>query len=187
MILALSRGAGLPGLAAMPAQWSRDGLRWHRPLLRVPGAAIRDWLRERGETWVDDPSNADMRYTRNRIRARLLPVLDEVFPQFRETFPRSALHAAQAQGLLDEVAAQDLAALGVPPLIGGLQELSRARQANVLRHWLRVVHGTTPSTAQLDELLNQLADCTTRGHGLRLKVGRGHVRRRGALIDWEPA
>lgn len=187
LMLALSRGAGLPGMAAMPARWMRAGLCWHRPLLRVSGAAIRGWLHARGDAWVEDPSNADMRHPRNRIRARLLPVLDQAFPQFRETFARSAAHAAQAQALLDEVAAQDMAALGVPPAIAGLQALSRARQANVLRHWLRVVHGTTPTAAQLDELLDQLADCTTRGHRLRLKVGRGHVQRRDGLIDWSAA
>jgi len=187
LLLALSRGAGLPGLAAMPARWERDGLVYHRPLLRVPGAALRAWLRDQCESWVEDPSNADQRFTRNRIRARLLPALEDVFPQFRDTFARSAAHAAQGQELLAEVAAQDLAQVGTPPTLDGLRALSRARQANVLRHWLRAVHATTPSAAQLSELQDQIADCTTRGHRLRLKVGRGFVVRDGARIDWRGA
>jgi tRNA(Ile)-lysidine synthase len=185
ILLALSRGAGLPGLAAMPARWQRDGLTFHRPLLGVPAAAIRAWLRERAEPWIEDPSNADERYTRNRIRARLLPALEAAFPQFRSTFARSAAHAAQAQVVLAEVAAQDLAGLGLPPLITRLQALSGGRQAQVLRHWLRSVHGTTPSTAQLAELMRQIAACTTRGHRLRLKVGSGFVLRQGERIDWQ--
>jgi len=187
LLLALSRGAGLPGLAAMPARWQRRGLTFHRPLLAVPGTAIRDWLRERGETWVDDPSNADERFTRNRIRARLLPAIEAAFPHFRETFARSASHAAQAQAILADLAAQDLAALGLPPRIAGLRALSRPRQANVLRHWLHQVHGTRASTAQLDELLDQLADCATRGHRLHLKIGRGFVRRLGDALEWHAA
>ncbi|MGP1682548.1 MAG: tRNA lysidine(34) synthetase TilS, partial [Giesbergeria sp.] len=65
LLLALSRGAGLPGLAAMPMHWQRAGMAWHRPLLRVPGRAVRDWLRARGEPWIEDPTNTDRRFTRN--------------------------------------------------------------------------------------------------------------------------
>lgn len=186
LLLALSRGAGLAGLSAMPAQWQRDGVRYHRPLLAVPGAELRVWLRERGVGWIEDPTNFDERYTRNRIRARLLPALAEAFPQFRDTFARSAAHAAEAQRLLDEVAAEDLARVGQPPQIALLQPLSRMRQGNVLRHWLRRAHGAAavPTQAQLQELLDQVAACRTRGHRIRLKVGAGFVERQGAVLAW---
>lgn len=184
LLIALSRGAGLPGLASMPAHMQRLGLRWHRPLLTVPGEVLRSWLRLRGQSWVEDPSNTDEQFTRNRIRARVLPALAEALPAFRETFARSAAHAAQAQEVLNEVAAQDLQQTGVPPRIQVLQHLSRARQALVLRHWLRDQHHTTPSAAQLNELLDQLAACTTRGHRLHLKVGGGHVTREGPVLQW---
>lgn len=182
LLLALSRGAGLPGLAAMPAQWEKGGVIYHRPLLAVPAAAIRDLLQTRGLPWVEDPTNSDEQYTRNRIRARLLPALQDAFPQFRETFARSSRHAAQAQVLLDEIAAQDLATTGIPVNLKLLQALSRARQANVLRHWLKTVHATSPSAAQMEELLSQIQACTTRGHGLDIKVGRGYLRRDAAVL-----
>jgi tRNA(Ile)-lysidine synthase len=185
LLIALSRGAGLPGLASMPVHWQRQGLHWHRPCLQVPGAALREWLSVQGQSWIEDPTNADEQFTRNRLRARVLPALAEALPAFRETFARSAAHAAQAQAVLDEVAAQDLAQVGVPPSIQALQRLSRARQALVLRHWLRQHHQTTPSTAQLNELLDQLAACTTRGHRLHLKVGAGHVTRQGPGLHWQ--
>jgi len=184
LLLALSRGAGLPGLAAMPAHARRHGLDIHRPLLGVPGAAIREWLRGVDLPWIEDPSNGDERYTRNRIRAVLLPALEQAFPQFRSTFARSIGHAAQAQQLLGELAAQDLAAVGDPPRIAGLQALSRARQANVLRHWLMQAHGCAPSAAQLEQLLDQLRACTTRGHRIHLKVGSGHIERQGDRLHW---
>ena len=184
LLLALSRGAGIAGLAAMPARWERAGVVWHRPLLQVAGADIRSWLRLQGQPWVEDPTNTDQRYTRNRIRAQLLPALEAAFPAFRETFARSASNAAQAAELLDELAQQDLLRVGAPPHITVLQGLSRARQANVLRHWLRVAYATTPSAAQLGELLNQLAACTTRGHRIHIKVGRGFVVRSGPQLGW---
>ncbi|MGE8320137.1 MAG: tRNA lysidine(34) synthetase TilS [Comamonas sp.] len=184
VLLALSRGAGVAGLAGMPAQWQRDGLAWFRPLLGLGAADIRAALREAGVPWIEDPSNADPAFTRNRIRAQVLPALEGAFPAIRATLARSAAHAADAAQLLQELAAQDLALVGVPPSIRALQALSAQRQANVLRHWLKAHHQTTPSAAQLQELLRQLAHCTTRGHRIHLKTGRGHIERQGEVIDW---
>jgi tRNA(Ile)-lysidine synthase len=184
LLLALSRGAGLPGLASMPAQFEREGVVFYRPMLQTAAASLREWLVQQPIPFVDDPSNTDERYTRNRIRARLLPALAEAFPQFRATFARSAQHAAQAQALLLEVAMQDLAVVGTPPTIQALQVLSQQRQANVLRHWLLLQHRATPSAAQLEQLLVQIAACTTRGHQIHLKVATGHVTRLGPVLRY---
>jgi tRNA(Ile)-lysidine synthase len=181
LLLALSRGAGLPGLASMPDLAERGGVTYHRPWLDVSGQALRDGLRAAGETWVEDPTNADIRYTRNRIRLDVLPVLARAFPAFRQTFARSARHAAQAQILLTELAEQDLRAVGHPPAIRALQRLSEPRQSNVLRHWL-TLEGTQASAAQMHALLRQVQACTTRGHQIDIKVGHGFVRRDGAVL-----
>jgi tRNA(Ile)-lysidine synthase len=181
LLLALSRGAGLPGLACMPAVAERHGVTYHRPWLDARGQALRDALQAAGEPWVEDPTNTDTRYTRNRIRAELLPVIEQAFPAFRQTFARSASHAAQAQTLLQEVAQQDLKIVGNPPVIKALQQLSEARQSNVLRHWLALEHSQA-SAAQLQALLVQVKACTTRGHHIDIKVGRGFVRRDGPVL-----
>ncbi len=182
VLLALSRGAGLPGLAAMPALFERHGMTFGRPLLGLSGMALREWLALAGMRWIEDPTNADPGFTRNRIRQVVLPALEQAFPGFRDTFARSARHAAQAQELLGELAHADLQAVGEPPALAPLRALSPARAANVLRHWLRLRHGTAPTAAQLDELLDQLDACTTRGHRIRLKVGAGFVERTGDRI-----
>ncbi len=230
LLLALGRGAGLPGLASMPERWSpavpapglvepsAEGLdkastqastqshrfEYVRPLLSLSAAQIRTWLAAqglqarqpgqgvRGQGWVEDPSNASEQFTRNRIRAKLLPAFAEVFPQFRETFARSARHAAQAQALLAQLAIEDIASgladtasAGSPApalRIAALQKLSPARQANALRHWLKAGYATAPSTAQLAELQSQIAACTTRGHRIHIKVANGFVLRQGALL-----
>lgn len=186
LLIALSRGSGLPGLAGMPAHWTRLGLQWHRPWLTVAGADLRTWLRVRGQDWVEDPSNQDEQFTRNRIRARVLPALEAALPGFRETFARSMQHVAEAQAVMVALAEQDLSAVGMPPAIAALQGLPQARQAQALRLWLRRDHATTPSTAQLRELQAQLADCTTRAHRLSLRVGAGRVERDGAVLRYTP-
>ena len=188
MVLALSRGAGLAGLAAMPAQWRRDGIDFHRPLLGVSSADIRAWLAGSTVPFIEDPTNADEKFTRNRIRARILPALQEVFPHFRDTFARSAAHAAQAQEILNQVGLQDMDAVSAAgvraPALLKLQKLSLPRQANVLRYWLKSEFQLAPSAAQLDELLHQVAACTTRGHQINIKVGNGFVRRQGDVLAW---
>lgn len=186
LLLALGRGAGLPGLSAMPAQFERGGMVFYRPLLQTCAASLRDWLVQQKIPFVDDPTNSDERYTRNRIRMRLLPALAEAFPSFRQTYARSARHAAQAQDLLAEVAADDLLRIGTPPLIKVLQTLSKARQANLLRHWLRQTYQAAPSAAQLEQLLAQIAACGTRGHQIHLKVAAGHIVRSGPVLAYLP-
>ena len=183
VLLALSRGAGLPGLAAMPAERLMGDVHLHRPWLNVPGSLVRPWLLAQGEGWCEDPTNQDTRYTRNRIRAELLPVWEKLFPSFRQTLARTASHAAQAQALLTEVANQDLLQLGQPPLLQGLQQLSGPRQANLLRHWLKGL-GVRVSQAQLLALQQQIQACTTRAHRIHIKVGQGFVHKVEDRIDW---
>lgn len=173
VLLALSRGAGLPGLAAMPAAFERHGVRFERPLLALPRAQLEAEVRAAGLAWVDDPSNADQQRSRNRIRAQLLPALEAAFPAFRDTFARSARHAAQAQRLLDEVADQDWG----QGALSHLQTLSEERLPNTLRGWLRREHGVAPSEVQLLELCRQVRAATTRGHRIELAVAGGTVTR----------
>lgn len=188
LLLALSRGAGMAGLSAMPAQWLRGGLHFHRPLLAVAGNSIRDWLAQEHIAYVNDPTNTDARYTRNRIRSQVLPALQATFPHFRDTFARSIAHAAQAQALLDEIAQQDLAMLlrerDALPSVQALQGLGPPRQANALRFWLKSRYAVIPSAAQLQELQRQITACSTRGHRIHIKVGLGFVERRGAVLAW---
>ncbi len=187
VLLALSRGAGLPGLAAMPERFERHGTGFGRPLLAVPGEVLRQDLTDAGHRWIDDPTNTDPRYTRNRIRHQLLPAWRDTLGDAVPALARTARHAAQAQRLLDELAALDAQQVGLPPAIAALQTLSADRQANLIRHWLRQCHGVAPSAAQLDALLPQVAACTTRGHRIQLHVAAGFVVRQGGALQYTPS
>ena len=198
LLLALSRGAGLPGLSSMPASWLRDGVEFVRPLLGMTSIEIRAWLAGRGLTarhpgsanlgqgWVEDPTNADTQFTRNRIRHDLIPALEKTFPQFRQTFARSAAHAAEAQSILWQIAIEDIARTSNPPRITALQNLTPQRRGNVLRYWLKASHQASPSTAQLAELQSQIANCTDRSKQLHIKIANGHVERNGEMLVYLP-
>ncbi len=71
MLLRLARGSGATGLAAMAAVSERDGVRLLRPLLGVAKARLIATLAARGQAWIEDPSNANPRYGRTRMRSAL--------------------------------------------------------------------------------------------------------------------
>ena len=117
-----------------------------RPLLDVSRVELEAYAREHQLKWIEDPSNADPRFSRNYLRHRVLPALTERWPQAVPGLARTAEHLSEAQGLLDELAVLDLRAADQPsafpwlPLpslaLAPLRELSDARQRNALRHWL---------------------------------------------------
>lgn len=74
--LRLARGSGALGLACMPAVFYLKHVRLVRPLLGVEKSALQAWLKERGQGWIEDPSNRSDRYNRAKLRA-LQPWLDE--------------------------------------------------------------------------------------------------------------
>jgi tRNA(Ile)-lysidine synthase len=58
-------------------------------------------------------------------------------------------------------------------------------QANYLRFWLKQEHQAMGSEAQMNELLDQIAACTTKGHHIRIKIAAGYVQREGAQLRYE--
>ncbi|MFI8737082.1 tRNA lysidine(34) synthetase TilS [Ectopseudomonas toyotomiensis] len=146
MLFRMLRGAGVRGLAAMPASRSLGQGGLFRPLLDSSRAELREYAQSHGLTWIEDPSNADERFSRNFLRRQVMPLLAERWPQFTVNLARSARHLSEAQQLLDELAAMDLAAahgvlacpwLTLPSLeLSAVSALSDARQRNLLRHWL---------------------------------------------------
>jgi tRNA(Ile)-lysidine synthase len=100
LLLRLLRGAGATGLGGMRPRVGR----LVRPMLGVSRAEVLDHLRERGLPWREDPTNADTRVLRNRVRHELLPYLEARFnPALREGLARTAgLLADEAAHLTTE-------------------------------------------------------------------------------------
>ncbi|MEQ8193759.1 MAG: tRNA lysidine(34) synthetase TilS [Rhodospirillales bacterium] len=69
VLLRLQRNSGLDGLAGMSAVMEYSEVRLLRPLLDVPRGRLETFLTERGQDWIDDPSNTDPAYARTRLRS----------------------------------------------------------------------------------------------------------------------
>jgi tRNA(Ile)-lysidine synthase len=97
VLLRLLRGSGRTGLSGMRLR-TADVV---RPLLGVSRAEVVAHLAARGLAWLEDPSNADPRHTRNRVRHELLPYLETRFnPRVREVLARSGHLLADEAALL---------------------------------------------------------------------------------------
>lgn len=146
LLFRLLRGAGVRGLAAMPVSRSLGRGTLLRPLLGCSRAELHAYAQNHGLAWVEDPSNADERFSRNFLRRQVMPLLAERWPQLAASLSRSAGHLGEAQQLLEELAEMDLLAargvcalpwLPLPSLdLSVVAALSDARQRNLLRYWL---------------------------------------------------
>ena len=157
------RGSGVRGLGSMRAlRRFGEGRLW-RPLLDVRRSELLDWVAAQGLDWVDDPHNGELRYERVRLRREVLPLLSERWPSASESLARSARWCAEADDLLDELAAIDAAKVVEPQGLSmrGLERLSAARRNNLLR-WHLEQQGLPPAPqtalARLPELLAAPAD-----------------------------
>ncbi len=157
-LLQALRGGGPAGLAAMPVLAQRRQLTWARPWLQYPSEAVQTYVQRHRLRHAEDPSNADARYARNRLRLQVWPALNAAFDDTEATLVQAARHAAHAAALAEEVAAVDL-----PPLCedGALllapwAALPPARRRNALRAWLAdVLPGRVPNTL-LERLMDEL-------------------------------
>lgn len=156
-LLQALRGGGPAGLSAMPALANRGGLTWARPWLDTPREAIEAYVRRHRLTHVDDSSNADPRFARNRLRLQVWPALVLAFPDAEKALTRAARQAQAAAALAGELAAIDLPlllrgdSLAVEPWL----QLTPARRRNALAAWLRQRLQAVPDSL-LDRLLVEL-------------------------------
>ena len=150
-LLQALRGAGAAGLAAMPAQAERAGVHWARPWLNETRASIEAYVRRCRLSYVDDDSNGDVRFARNRLRLEVWPAMSGAFPHAAAALARSATWSQEALQCLEELAALDLRqvagdkGLDVPAWL----RLSEARRSNALRAWLQTVGGRGAASASL--------------------------------------
>lgn len=154
ILLALMRGSGVDGLAAMPA-CVRFGAGWHaRPLLGFTHESLHEWAQARRIAYLTDPTNSDTHFDRNFLRQEVVPMLKTRWPAIARTASRSASHLAEAQALLDDWTENDylLATVDDALSVDALRELPTPRRYALLRFWLQQHDVLMPSTRVLHSL-----------------------------------
>ena len=137
ILLQLCRGAGLPGLSAMP-RIKLFGQGFHaRPLLDFTREDLLRYANHHQLNWIEDGSNFNSQFTRNFLRNEIMPVLMKRWPTVTKTLARTAEHCADAENFIATTA---------EPLLKNLE-------------------GTVSGTLSVKKLL--LLDETTQRHALR--------------------
>ncbi|WP_312759299.1 tRNA lysidine(34) synthetase TilS [Pantoea brenneri] len=188
LLLALKRGSGPAGLAAMPQSRSLGAHRLLRPLLNHSRQALEQYARTHQLVWVEDESNQDLRYDRNFLRQRLLPELSQRWPHFAEATARSAALCSEQEQLLDELLAEQLSALiqpdgslHFPPLL----TMSEVRVNALLRRWIAGQGGAMPSRDALNRIRNEVM-ASREDAQPRLQFGQAELRRYRQQLYWLP-
>ncbi len=156
LLLQLLRGSGPAGLAAMPAL-NRFYAGWQaRPLLDVPKAAIEAYARQQRLTWEEDNSNRDLRFDRNYLRHKVMPLLNERWPAASATLSRAARLSGELVSLAREEAESDLALArreeGAELSLDVLRRFDSIRLRNLLRHWILRCGAPLPSSRKLQRI-----------------------------------
>jgi len=190
LLLALLRGSGPAGLAAMPPV-APLGHGWLvRPLLDLGRAELLAYARSQKLHWLEDPSNRDLGHDRNFLRHRVLPRLTERWPACATSIARSAAHCAEAQAIIDpvahdaafEAAGQRAGSLSIARLLNLALPLRKA----ALRQWFRGQGQVPPDAANLDRILTEIMTARADANPLVAWSGCEVRRYRGDLFAMAP-
>ncbi len=140
IMMKLLRGDGMRGLAAMRSARQFGSLPILRPLLGIARTQLQQYAKMHDLTWIEDPANQNLHYTRNRVRHELMPVLHRITPHLHAQLQRISNQADADRSLLEAIAERELAKclglsdqqLHLPPL----HSVHSSLQHWVLRAWL---------------------------------------------------
>ena len=140
----------------MPGERDLGCGRLVRPLLGVCRCDIRDYATYFGLRWIEDPANVDLRFDRNYIRHRLMPLIES-------RFPNAMAHLATAR---------TRPALSLPPLP------ATNATARSIEAWLRTA-GLPAARRAIDEIRRQSSAATDRRPNVAVAPGISAWRYRG--------
>ena len=178
MLLRLLRGSGARGVSGMQARRLLEPGWLGRPLLHWTQQQIHDYLEHHQLSAIHDPSNLDCSFDRNYLRQRVLPIVAERWPGYRDSLLQSNQLMDAAGRALEAQAAQDFhngremhgeeITLRLSPWLA----LEPLRALEVLRYWCRSQSIEPPAAARLREFLHQCRDAESD---------------RQPTLDWAPA
>ncbi|WP_025455637.1 tRNA lysidine(34) synthetase TilS [Neisseria meningitidis] len=163
-MLAVARGGGLRALAAMPTvrPFGEKGIIW-RPLLPFSRQDIWDYAQKHGLPNIEDESNSDTAYLRNRFRHCILPELSAQIPHFGRHVLNNVRALQEDLALLDEIIGQDCRWVCEEGSFDTMrwQTFSLRRKTHILRHFLKENGIPVPNQNALADIARVLTEAKT--------------------------
>lgn len=173
VLMKWARGAAPGALAGMRAIAQRRGYLLMRPVLNCRRAELRAWLKQQGLDWREDASNQDEDILRNRLRARLLPAMTEVFGEgWMDQLARQSRVQAEEDEWMEKQAAEwmESGRDDVRLNIQRLQAEAPAFQRRILHHWMLQQAGLPLQQVRWEQVANLLTS-TEGSSGVDLENG----------------
>lgn len=169
ILFRLFRGTGLEGVTGIPAvrPLASDGggsISLARPFIGIPRSRINDYIQEYQLLYVEDPTNIDTRFKRNRIRHEILPAIEAAFPQARQSLIRfSDLTAGELEIIERKINAiwREL----YDPRLQSMDEvrfgqLARPFQRRIVRKFLDITCGEEAGYSKIEEIIDFISGKT---------------------------
>jgi tRNA(Ile)-lysidine synthase len=159
LLLNLMRGSGVDGLSAMPASRPLGDGFLQRPLLKFQNSSLKDYLRENHTGWIEDPSNQQLDHDRNFVRHKLIPLLDQRWPEVGKRLLLTTRAMSDTRKLLEKLADNYLENQLAHPFV---LRVTRQTDTNpelfklVLRRWLKQAGASSIPVYQLESLFEQV-------------------------------
>ncbi|MCS6231208.1 tRNA lysidine(34) synthetase TilS [Shewanella baltica] len=184
ILLALKRGQGPKGLAAMGQVQALAQGRQLRPLLDISREQIEAYAKQQGLVHIEDESNQDDKYDRNFLRLEIIPRLKARWPSIATTASRSAALCAEQQATLDVQVSERLPLWLIQApyhtqsvfKLDGFAEQSADWQALLLRGFIESQGFALPSKVQLNQIIAQLLTAKDDAK-VHIRVGECEIRR----------
>lgn len=154
------RGTGPAGLKGIPTQRRvTDNITIFRPFLYEPYCSLEEYAQHFKLDYIHDESNSDLAFDRNFIRVKLLPLIEQRWPNVQERMTKLTQLTVREQDLLETYANEDLQAcnlkcerLGSSIDVSLFEQWSESRQHHVLRAWVKQKGFSPPLVHHLEQL-----------------------------------
>lgn len=159
-LLQALRGAGIAGLSAMAPEIDLNAqCKLVRPFLRISSKTIEQYAEENALEWIDDPSNWQMRYSRNFIRHHIFPELAKHYANYQQVLARCSTNLGDDLKVYENYLKRDLTtitdkAYAIDHSI--LLTFEHKTQRALLKYWIKQQISTVPTRHQLIQLTKAL-------------------------------
>lgn len=178
VIMNAIRGAGVRGLAGIPAKRRLGDLTVIRPLLSVERVEIERYVEENALPVIRDESNTDRNFQRNRVRHSVIPALESAYPDRSPVRALAALagRMSELQKFLSAIVAEKLEAAMLPDgtiKVAALKNVDAYLLHALLEAWIVKVAGhyrlTETETKKIEDFISSNARKVELRHGFALE------------------
>ncbi len=101
VLMRMERGSGVDGLSGIPPENTINGVRILRPLISISRKDLKKFLKEKKQKWIEDPTNKNTKYKRNKTREVLNAITDVEKDVLVKRFADIAGHMQRVKGFLE--------------------------------------------------------------------------------------